>query len=270
MNKYDFNIEKIVNFLKDYKNDLPQLYNWKAKLDKLVEFNILSHSEIKELPSKVSYEREIILKKKIKLKLHEYFKADKGLFYKLCLWIIKDWGGIKSAKDSKTVDLINEFLETGALAYSRIASISKIAAFMYPEKYIIYDSRVAYSLNWIILSMDAGDYYFPIPKGRNSKMMAFDMNVLIRLKNIDHYSPSVISEMEKKQYVNNKDKSKYIHKSEAYAQLNTLVKDISLKLWTGEKTKNILCRTEMLLFSIADKEIFMDITKSLSLKINKC
>ena len=69
--------------------------------------------------------------------------------------------------------------------YNRIANISKVASYMYPEKYCIYDSRVAYTLNWIILSQNTGNMFFPIPEGRNSKMIAFDMRGLIRLYNMD-------------------------------------------------------------------------------------
>lgn len=267
MNKYYFNIDKIAEFLKIYKDDLPKLYNWKAKIERLVDLSILTEFELKELNGKVSYEREIILKKKINIKLHEFHKINKNKFYDLCLWIIKDWGGILAGEDLKTIDLINEFLESDSHNYNRIASTSKVGAYMYPEKYIIYDSRVAYSLNWIILSRNAGEYYFPIPSGRNSKMMAFDMNVLIRLKNLDHYSPIHIGELDNRLYVNNKDKSKYIPKSEAYSQLNYLIKEVSLRLWETEEAKTMLYYTEMLLFSIADREVYMDISKKLTLNL---
>lgn len=267
MKIYNFDLDKIVDFLKDYKDDLPKLYTWNAKIDRLVDLKILSTSEFEELSKKASYDREIILKQKINLKLNEFYKTDKQQFNSLCLWIIKDWGGILTAKDSNTIELINEFLSSEKPSYKRIASSSKVGAYMYPNRYIIYDSRVAYSLNWIILSRNAGDYFFPIPSGRNSKMMAFDMNVLIRLKNIDHYSPNNISEMDKKQYISQKDKSEYIPEKDAYSELNKLIKEISIRLWDNEKAK-MLYYTEMLLFSIADREIFADITNSLSLNIN--
>lgn len=267
MKKYPFDFEKIVEYLKQYKDDLPKLYTWNAKIERLVDLSILTNSEFKELSKKVSYEREIILKQKINFKLNEFYKTDKKQFNDLCLWIIKDWGGILTAKDSNTIELISEFLKSEKPSYKRIASSSKVGAYMYPDKYIIYDSRVAYSLNWIILSKNAGEYYFPIPSGRNSKMMAFDMNVLIRLKNITHYSPNDISEMDKKQFVSQKDKSQYIPENEAYLELNKLIKEISVRLWDDEKAKKMLYYTEMLLFSIADREIYMDITKKLRLDI---
>ena len=121
-------------------------------------------------------------------------------------------------------------------------------------------------MNWIILSENAGEIFFPIPSGRNSKMTAFEMNVLIRLKNIQHYVPKDISEMDKRLYINQKDKTNYIPEKESYTELNNLIKEISNKLWNEEKSK-MLYYTEMLLFSIADREIFRDITNRLTLEI---
>lgn len=267
MKKYSFDLDKIVDFLKIYKDDLEVLYTWNAKINRLVELNILTDLEFQELSKKVSFDREIILKSKINLKLKEFYKSDKQQFDNLCLWIIKDWGGILTAKDSNTIKLIGEFLKSEKPSYKRIASTSKVGSYMFPDKYIIYDSRVAFSLNWIILSKNAGDSFFPIPSGRNSKMMAFDMNVLIRLKNISHYTPINISDMDKKQYISQKDKTQYIPENEAYLELNKLIKEINIRLWDDAGAKKMLYYTEMLLFAIADREIFMDITRKLTLEI---
>ena len=264
--KYTFNTEQIAEYLKQFKEELPKLYTWNANINKLVGLGVISKVELDILNSKTSYKKEIILKKKVNLKLHEYYKTNKALFDKLCLWIIKDWGGISTAKDADTLELINDFLKSDNPKYKRIASVSKVGSYMYPEKYIIYDSRVAYALNWIILSENAGDLFFPIPSGRNSKMNAFEMNVLIRLKNIKHYAPTNIEDMDNRLYINHKDKSNYIPEKESYKALNSLIREISNKLWYGEKSK-MLYFTEMLLFSIADREIFKDITNRLNLKI---
>ena len=132
---------------------------------------------------------------------------------------------------------------------------------MYPDRNVIYDSRVAYSLNWIILSENAGQQYFPIPEGRNSKMAAFDLNVLIRLKNISAYQTTDIKHLDHRLFIKNSDKKLFINKKDAYSELNILVKKINQKLWKGDKEKEQnLYYTEMLLFSIADREVFMEIT----------
>lgn len=270
--KYD--IDKIVEYLRKYKDNIRNLYTWNAKTDKLVDFGILTdleHYELNNIEPYISrpYEKEIILKKKVNQKLLDSYKNDKETFFKICLWIIKDWGGIKTAKDEQTKELIETFLSETEPSFKRIASSSKVGSYMYPEKNIIYDSRVAYSLNWIILSRNAGDIFFPIPEGRNSKMTAFDMNVLIKLKNIESYQIASLKKLDNKKFISSIAKKNYIDKNKAYTELNKLVKDVGYKLWEGdaEKQKN-LYYTEMLLFSIADREIYKDITDRLTISIN--
>jgi hypothetical protein len=270
----EYDVNKIVQYLRKYKDNLHNLYTWNAKTDKLVEFGILTDSEhykLNNVEPYISrpYEKEIILKKKINQKLLDSHKNDKELFFKLCLWIIKDWGGIKTAKDKQTKELIETFLSETEPSFKRIASSSKVGSYMYPEKNIIYDSRVAYSLNWIILSQNAGNTFFPIPEGRNSKMIAFDMNVLIRLRNVESYKIDNLKKLNRKNFISDTDKKIYIPKNKAYSELNNLIKKISYKLWENdiEKQKKLFY-TEMLLFSIADKEIYKDITDRLTIIIN--
>ncbi|PKQ62647.1 hypothetical protein BZG01_17155 [Labilibaculum manganireducens] len=263
---YKFNVAKIVTYLKKYSEDLPNLYVWNVNIEKLVGLKVLTEKERDKLSEIKPYEKEIILKDRIRKKLNEFYHNQKNEFDNLCLWIIKDWGGITGAKDENTIELIKQFLNQNEPIFNRIASASKVGAYMFPEKYTIYDSRVTYSLNWIILSENAGEKFFPIPEGRNSKMSAFDMNVLIRLRNIQKYKPINTEELTKRLYINNKDKSYFIPTKKAYSELNKLIKDISSDLWEGEKSK-MLYYTEMLLFSIADKEIFNDITSKLTLSI---
>lgn len=263
---YQFDVNKIVAYLKRFSDNLPNLYGWNAKLEKLITLKVLTNEEVTSLNQMKPFDKEIIIKETVCKKLNEFYSTHKGDFDNLCLWIIKDWGGIKSPKDTDTLNLIAEFLNEQNPKFERIASSSKVGSYMFPDRYIIYDSRVAYSLNWIILSEDAGDKFFPIPSGRNSKMSAFDMNALIRLKYINNYRPQSISKLSNKQYINNLDKSLYIPKKLAYTELNKLIKAISKKLWNEEKSEK-LYYTEMLLFSIADKEVFDDITQKVQINI---
>lgn len=257
-----FQVDKFVNYLKKYKADLPNLYKWNVNIEKLVKLEVFQKEELEKINRLSFYEKELQLKKAVGQKLKQTQRENPILFDKLCLWIIKDWGGISTANDTATLVIVNEFFKTEKPSFNRIASASKVGSYMFPEKNVIYDSRVAYSLNWIILSENAGNYYFPIPEGRNSKMSAFDMNVLIRLKNISHYRPDDISQLDNRLFIKNADKEIFINKKEAYFELNKLVKQISEKLWIGEedKMKN-LYYTEMLLFSIADRQVFMNITE---------
>lgn len=257
-----FDVDKFVTYLDKYKLDLPTLYKWNIKIDKLVELETLTVKQVKEINTLSSYEKELRIKKIVGQKLNDTIKSNTNLFDKLCLWVIKDWGGIKTANDNDTINLIKVFLNQDKPNFTRIASSSKVGAYMFPNRNVIYDSRVAYSLNWIILSENAGLQFFPIPEGRNSKMTAFDLNVLIRLKNISVYQPTDITDLDRKFFVKNSDKKLFINKKDAYTELNNLIKHISQKLWKGDKEKEQnLYFTEMLLFSIADREVFMDITK---------
>jgi len=264
MNEY--NVDKIVRFLTKYKDNLSNLYKWSVKIDKLFDLGALTKEEIEALNKKSPYEKELVLKKTIQIKLNEFNSTNRTAFEKLCLWIIKDWGGINGVDDSSTLELIQEFLSKTEPSFNRIASTSKIGSFMFPEKYFIYDSRVAYALNWIILSENAGNRFFPIPEGRNSKMLAFDMNVLIRLKNIDLYKSSEIERLDNRLYIKNKDKVTYVSTKKAYSEMSRLIQTISRQLWTDEKSE-VLYYTEMLLFSIADREIFNDITDRIRIEI---
>ncbi|WP_433835675.1 hypothetical protein [Flavobacterium anhuiense] len=258
----EFDIEKIVQYLDKYKSELPNLYNWNAKIERLVELETLTKEQITVINKLSPYEKELQLKKIVGQKLNETLKTNKTLFNQLCLWVIKDWGGIITANDNDTIKLIEKFLNQDKPDFNRIASSSKVGAYLFPNKNIIYDSRVTYSLNWIILSENAGRQFFPIPEGRNSKMSAFDLNVLIRLKNIYAFQPTDIKQLDNRLFIKNADKRLFIDKKVAYYELNQLVRQINRKLWEGDSEKEKdLYYTEMLLFSIADREIFIDITK---------
>jgi hypothetical protein len=259
-------IEKIVNYLNKYKNDLPNLYQWNAEINKLIALEILSESQVSEINALKFFDKELKLKKIVGKKLLEARLNNVTLFNQLCIWIVKDWGGIKTAKDIETIKIVEAFLSEKKPNFKRIASASKVGAYMYPDKNVIYDARVAYALNWIILSENAGNIFFPVPEGRNSKMSAFDVSVLIRLKNMAHYKPKDIHHLDHKQYINSVDKKLFIDKKEAYYELNNLIKEINIRLWKGdeEKVQN-LYYTEMLLFAIADREVLMEITNSFSM-----
>src|SRR5690606_15016387 len=149
------------------------------------------------------------LKKIIRQKLIDASLQNDVFFDKLSLWIIQDWGGIRTGNDEKTKALIREFIASRSFKFDRIPSVSKVAAYMFPNEYIIYDSRVAYSLNWILLSRGASNKFFPIPEGRNSKMTAFDMNTLIRMKHVRRYQPEDVHQLKSSKYINNIDKNLY-------------------------------------------------------------
>lgn len=146
-----------------------------------MELQIIDNEQLNSWNRLSNYEKEL----KIKHSLNQYLNvtssanSDNSKFDEIFYWIIKDWGGINLNKEI-VQPLVDQFI-------AKIASISKVASLMFPEEFIIYDSRVAYSLNWIILKTYAGNKYFPIPEGRNSKMASFDMKTLIHIKHANNF-----------------------------------------------------------------------------------
>jgi hypothetical protein len=76
-------------------------------------------------------------------------------------WIINNWGGIRGFKqNNRNVEKIKQYkkqLEKRKLTkecFSTISSLSKVSSFLDPENFVIYDSRVIYTLNWLILTCE--------------------------------------------------------------------------------------------------------------------
>ncbi len=57
-----FDIDKIVNYLDKYKSDLPKLYTWDAKIERLAELEVLTQKQIEEINKKKPYEKALHLK----------------------------------------------------------------------------------------------------------------------------------------------------------------------------------------------------------------
>lgn len=262
----NFDINRIVKYLNVFKDELPTLYSWEISdkvFDKLEELNIYTDCYLKK--SKL-YEKTIYLKFLLFIKLTESKENhNKVQFKNLCKIIINDWGGIKSSKVDNTDYIIDKIYNANLnknieLPFKRIASSSKILSFLNPQKYVIYDSRITYSLNWILLVQQAGDKYFPMPEGRNSKLQAFDISVLIRLLNVSKYKVADQDHIKRKNFISDVDKEIFINKKNAYTTYNKLILDINKKLWTENSKQKYPFYTEMLLFSLADTKIFNDIT----------
>ena len=261
-----FNIEKIVSYLSLYKDNLEQLYAWDASFKKLVELNILTPEELTELDNQTPFIRTLEVKNKVGEAMRNTRTNNPVYFKKLVQWVIKDWGGVIGLNDENIEPLVNNFIGSEKPPFKAISSSSKVGAYLYPEKNAIYDSRVAYALNWIILSQNAGNKFLPMPQGRNSKLTAFDIDVLIRLKNVEKYKPNSLSDLDTRQYIKSRDNNNYISEKNAYYEMNKLMLDISSKLWQNPKYEPLFL-TGMLLFSIADCKVFQDLTSKISINI---
>ncbi|MCC1485633.1 hypothetical protein [Winogradskyella immobilis] len=173
-------------------------------------------------------------------------------------WIINVWGGIRGFKpNEKNIDKISRFkkqIEKGRLSldcFSTISSLSKVSSFLHPEKFVIYDSRVIYTLNWLILTCENQngliEKYYPMPSGRNRIIADFDMNTIINVSHLPEYM----------------DKSElFISQQQAYFDFCNLIKKATIETY-GENAKPY--ELEMLLFTLADKEIFTELKNTLKI-----
>ena len=170
--------EDIENYFKIYSLDNIYTYIFS------IENSLFYEKEITEINlSKNGFERNIVLKKLLKDKLNTV--KDKLKYYN---WIVKEWGGIKTF--GKSIIEINNFIDCiniekiNANQFNTISSYSKIISFINPYDYFIYDSKVAYTLNWLLLkNYDKNNKYFYIPPGRNSDLVKYNMDTIINLYN---------------------------------------------------------------------------------------
>lgn len=241
----------IVEKLKQYKTyvDLEKRFSYdfnnSTKLFSEIEKNELDNASN-------TFKRNIKLKELIKVKANgSYDLTD------LNFWIVNNWGGIRTFKrNDKNEEKIKKFSTQLSISkltkdtFNTISSLSKISSFIDPDNYVIYDSRVIYAINWIIMTSRHGDIrYFPMPTGRNKKILDFDINTIIHLKHLDKYQNGQLF---------------YNHQI-AYFEFCNLIKILSKAVFDDQTIKPYYL--EMLLFTIADNEIFNELKSHTKIKI---
>ncbi|ENW19595.1 hypothetical protein L313_2898 [Acinetobacter haemolyticus CIP 64.3 = MTCC 9819] len=164
-------------------------------------------------------------------------------------WLIQEWGGIRSFKKNDKNDLLlHKFeseLKKGALTrstFSVISSLSKVASFVDHQTYAIYDSRVIYSLNWLLFKHTELREFYPQPIGRNADINQYELNTIFNL--VD---------------------GNVVYKSHriAYHDYCQLMKKLSIEVYA----KSEPYWAEMLLFILAPEYIVEDIKRSLSISL---
>lgn len=193
--------------------------------------------------------KESVFQKNVYLKenLKDTLKKDESL--ETHYWIIQKWGGIRTfKKNTKNNNLIKNLrteLNNERLSFDCIASLSKVASFMAPENYAIYDARAIYTLNWLLYKFADGKKLFPQPAGRNAKLGQHDMETIFNLtgKMPEYYS-----------------------KKEAFHEYCKLMKKLTSMQYGDKRQPYFL---EMLLFMIAPTWVISDIKNSVSLTITR-
>lgn len=167
-------------------------------------------------------------------------------------WVIQEWGRIGAFRKNERNDhRIRNFLKELAegklkrTSFECISSLSKIASFINPNKYVIYDSRVIYSLNWLLFNYSSEQALFPQPVGRSSDLAKYDMQTIFRLT---------------------KRQNKFRCHKAAFHEYCTLIKHLSPKIF-GSDSKPY--KLEMLLFMIAPTWIIENVENTVKLEINK-
>ena len=196
--------------------------------------------------------RNVKLKDLIKQKANgSYEETD------LNFWIINEWGGIKTFKKNeeniKKIKRYSDQLSERKLKkdnFNTISSLSKNSSFIDPDNYVIYDARVIYALNWLILTTTNDLKFFPMPSSRNKKLTDFDLSTIINLIHVDKYNQNV---------------NLYYDYRTAYFKFCDLIKSLSVAIFEDPTIKPY--NLEMLLFVTADKEVSEEIIRLTRIEI---
>lgn len=260
-------IHKISNYLK--KIPVSDNYNWEIPFDKGQGRNIFSKEDLDSFSGLTNFASNVHLKTLLSNKIiNAKSKNESDTLKQIFEWTVHDWGGIRNGRNKidNLYEMGVEAIETENLKFKRIASTSKILSFFKPTHHIIYDSRIAYSLNTIMLLVDASDKYFPVPAGTNSKMNAFNIEVLIRLK----YKPNAYLRSGSKKLISNADKTLFFNENEAYSIIKDTIQKINKSIYIDDQDKaDKPFYTEMLLFGIADTFIYDLIFRNVNVEIEK-
>ncbi len=147
-------------------------------------------------------------------------------------WIVHTWGGIHkfNVGNHQRIREFRDSLVIGETAhFNRISSLSKIASFVKPEQFFVYDSRVAFALNGLLLECIEKDdevRFFPLPSAIGGRDRQMKDIIATRIQ-----APSYYSEQD------------------AYIVYNQLILELFSRLFPDSKGKKP-CQIEMLLFEL--------------------
>jgi len=249
-------MKNVIEKLKEHKTEIDLRKRFEYNFD--ISTEIFNPSETKELTETHNlFDRNVKLKWILKNKYNGNSETKDIDF-----WIINNWGGIRGFKpNDRNIERIDRFKKQlikrrlSKDSFSTISSLSKLSSFIDPDQFVIYDSRVIYTLNWLILACENqnGLYqkYYPMPSGRNKKISDFNMETIINLFHISEYIT---------------DTELYVSQQEAYFNYCDFIKN-NVKDIYGRNSKPY--KLEMLIFSLANKEIFEELKNKIRITIAK-
>lgn len=209
----------------------------------------------KEKKKENLFEQNKLLKENLKANLKECFNSPDFEQNKLSLinYIINTWGGIQEIKEDEKsgkkvnrkelifsdIVSVNQYstdqVDNMRISGDYISSRSKVLSFLKPEKYVICDSRVIFSLNWLLFIARTEEQFVQFSKlePRNKTCEIYSLSYLLEKYNLQ---PA-------------EEKTQYNDFIKVIEDLTVKLKE-KLKEKQGDDWK-IYC-TEMLLFQIAD------------------
>tara|TARA_B110000305_G_C19371042_1_gene604496 strand:+ start:676 stop:1431 length:756 start_codon:yes stop_codon:yes gene_type:complete len=245
-------MKNVIEKLKNFSNQIDLKERFDFNFD--INDEIFSSKETEKLSTDNNpFEQNV----RLKWILSEKYKTNTEQNF-IDFWIVNNWGGIRGFKpNERNIEKVRRFkkqLEKRKLSldcFSTISSLSKISSFIDPENFVIYDSRVIYTLNWLILTCENQNgfkkKYFPMPSGRNKIIANFDMNTIVNISHISEYDENT---------------ELYVSQQNAYFQFCDFIKT-NTELIYGENSKPY--ELEMLLFTLADKEIFKELKERIKI-----
>ena len=156
------------SIIKDYwqKVDLEQRYTPNRYDVPIIECPVIESLKADIGNCKTNLNKNLLLKRRLCKEMNRGVKNEDINF-----WIIRKWGGISLEKTDANQARIEAFFKllkkSHQCGQSTIASFSKVASFANPLSFFVYDSRVAYSLNWLLRKSGATNGFFPIPQGQS-------------------------------------------------------------------------------------------------------
>lgn len=238
-------------YLKDKKDDLPALYNW------TFDQTFASAQFGSTFIGQNAFDRTLELKAGLRALVNSSTcDIEDG---RVATYFTKVWGGItRFSKVDETLGLFSSLKGIAEIPvgfqprFQQISSWSKWASIVCPDWACIYDARVAYSLNAITYLMGAEHPIFPMPEGRNTRLKMLDVTTLLLGERLLSGESSDPKDLRKKHFFSERA---------AYPRYVSLVRNVSIELWGNP---HHIHEVEMLLFSLADGQIYQDVFDRLS------
>ncbi len=154
--------EAISQYANEKAPNIAQDYIWKINME---NFPLKNYS----LEGNNDYQQC----KNLRIFIHNHLKSHQDFSDELQIWYVKNWGGVKGNKSETLIEYVNSSSDQLiSLGKKGVATWSKMLAVRDPLKYVIYDARVAVSLNSLQrLYKTVNPYLFPQLPSQNKNFV---------------------------------------------------------------------------------------------------